>query len=110
MYPTILAVDIPGLDTPLTLDIGTLYQQFQRVPDSRKRRGRRYPLAVLLTIAVLAKLAGTTGVRALADWAKLRAQEFTELFDLPRPSMPHATTWTRVLGQAALGEAVEQAV
>jgi predicted transposase YbfD/YdcC len=92
------------------LDIGALYRQFQSVPDSRKRRGRRYPLAVLLTIAVLAKLAGASGVRALADWAKLRSQEFADLFDLPRPSMPHATTWTRVFGHAALVEAVEQAV
>jgi predicted transposase YbfD/YdcC len=103
-------VDIPALETPVLLDIGALYRQFQTVPDARKRRGRRYPLAVLLTIAVLAKLAGASGVRALADWAKLRRQELAELFELPRATMPHATTWTRVFGQAALVEAVEQAV
>jgi predicted transposase YbfD/YdcC len=110
MHPTTLAVDIPSLDRPLTLDIAALYQQFQTLPDARKRRGRRYPLAVLLTIAVLAKLAGVTGMRALADWAKLRAEEFAELFELPRAAMPHTTTWTRVLGHAVAVEAIEQAV
>jgi predicted transposase YbfD/YdcC len=110
MYPTTLAVAIPSLDTPLTLDIAALYQQFQTVSDLRKRRGKRYPLAVLLTIALLAKLAGVTGVRALADWAKLRAEEFAILFELPRAVMPHATTWTRVFGHALAVEAIEQAV
>ena len=110
MYPTTLAVDIPSLSAPLTLDIGALYQQFQRVPDGRKRRGKRYPLAVLLTIAVLAKLAGASTVRALADWAQLRAHEFADLFELPRAVMPHPTTWTRVFGHAVAVEAIEQAV
>jgi hypothetical protein len=42
----------------LTIDLTALLTQLQMVPDQRKRRGVRYPLAVLLTIAVLAKLCG----------------------------------------------------
>jgi predicted transposase YbfD/YdcC len=76
----------------------------------RKRRGVRYPLAVLLTIAVMAKLAGYSGARAIADWAALRADVLAELFDLPRPRMPHLTTWTRVFGHAVVLEAFEQVV
>ena len=46
-------------------------------------RGVRYPLAVLLTIALLAKLAGYSKARAIADWAKLRAAELAELLAGP---------------------------
>jgi hypothetical protein len=59
------------------------------VPDRRKRRGRRYPLAALLVIGVLAKLAGQDRSRALAQWAKLRQQELSQVFQLQRQTMPH---------------------
>jgi DDE_Tnp_1-associated len=47
-------------------DLDALYQVLQTVPDQRKRRGRRYALANLLLIAVLAKLAGQDSSRAIA--------------------------------------------
>jgi len=110
MHLTPLSVDVPSLDLPAHFDFDTIYCQFQTLADMRKRRGVRYPLAVLLTIAVMAKLAGSSGARAIADWATLRAEVLAELFDLPRPRMPHLTTWTRVFGHAVLLEAVEQVV
>src|SRR5215212_6494118 len=105
MYLTALSVEVSSLDVPVVFDFGTIYRQFQTLTDTRKRRGVRYPLAVLLTIAVMAKLAGYSGARAIADWATLRAQLFAQLFDLPRPRMPHLTTWTRVFGHAVVLEA-----
>ena len=97
-------------DEPITLDLATIYQQFQQVSDLRKRRGVRYPLALLLTIAVMAKLAGYSQVRAVAEWARLRREELSTLFALPQATMPHPTTWSRVLGHAVLVEALENAV
>lgn len=38
------------------------------VPDPRDPRGRRYPLAGVLTVAVCAVLAGATTFTAIADW------------------------------------------
>ena len=35
--------------------IRSLYERLQRVPDQRKRRGKRYETAVVLTLLVLAK-------------------------------------------------------
>lgn len=110
MYLTALSVEVSSLDLPVVFDFGMIYRQFQTLTDLRKRRGVRYPLAVLLTIAVMAKVAGYSGARALADWATLRAELLAELFDLPRPRMPHLTTWTRVLGHALVLEAFEQVV
>ncbi len=38
----------------------SLYRAFQGLADPRKRKGKRYVLALLLTLLVLAKLAGET--------------------------------------------------
>jgi hypothetical protein len=89
MHLTTLPVDVPSRHTLEVLDIGTIFGQFQTLPDGRKRRGIRYLLAVLLTIALLAKLAGYSKARAIADWARLRAAALAHLFDLPRVTMPH---------------------
>jgi predicted transposase YbfD/YdcC len=67
-------------DQGLLFDLEELYRGLQTVPDRRKRRGRRYPLAALLMIGVLAKLAGQDRSRALAQWAKLRQQELSQVF------------------------------
>jgi predicted transposase YbfD/YdcC len=104
------AVALPTQDAPIELDLGAIYRQFQSLADARKRRGVRYPLAVLLTIAVLAKLCGYSQVAAIADWARARADALADLFELQRPSMPHEATWTRVLGQAVAVTALEQLV
>lgn len=99
-----------GTNQTITVDLSALLACFQNVPDQRKRRGVRYPLAVLLSIAVLAKLCGDSQVHALADWAHARAEELARLFGLQRPRMPHPTTWTRVLGHAVAARAIEQAL
>jgi len=110
MNRTILVVEMPTEDTPIVLDLGAIYRQFQTLADGRKRRGLRYPLAVLLTIAVLAKLSGYSQVAAIVDWARARADALADLFDLARPTMPHQATWTRVFAQAVAITALEQAV
>lgn len=110
MDPTTLALELPSQDAPIVLDLGAIYRQFQTLADARKRRGVRYPLAVLLTIAVLAKLSGYSQLAAIADWAQARAEALAELFELRRSSMPHQATWTRVFAQALSITALEQAV
>ena len=94
----------------LVFDLERLYQCLQTVPDRRRRRGRRYQLATLLMIGVLAKLAGQDSSRAIAHWAKLRKQELHLLFELKREEMPHYSTWSRVLGQAVEPSQLEQAL
>jgi predicted transposase YbfD/YdcC len=94
----------------LLFDLEQLYRCLQTVPDRRKRRGRRYPLAALLMIGVLAKLAGQDSSRAIAHWARLRKEELSHLFQLKRQTMPHYSTWSRVLGNGVKPEEVEQAL
>jgi predicted transposase YbfD/YdcC len=92
----------------LVFDLEALYACLQTIPDHRDRRGRQYPLASLLMIGVLAKLAGQDSSRAMAHWANLRTHELSQLFHLKRERMPHYSTWSRVLGHAVEPAEVEQ--
>lgn len=95
-----LPFEIELADAGFIFDLSELLHLFALLPDKRGRKGRQYGLAVLLAVAVLAKLAGQNQVRAVAHWAKLRAKELACLFKLERLQMPHHTTWSRVLGGA----------
>jgi predicted transposase YbfD/YdcC len=97
-------------DVPFAFSLHALAAHLDSVPDLRDPRGVRYPLTLVLTLAVLAKLAGHSRLEALADWAKLRAAELARLFGLKRSSMPHQSTWSRILGQAVDPVALEQAL
>ena len=101
MYSTTIPFQLQLPDTlPFAFSVQALAHRLQALTDKRKRRGVRYPLAVLLTLAVLAKLSGHSRLEPLADWARLRAADLARLFELERTSMPHQSTWSRVLGQA----------
>lgn len=88
-------------------DVGSVYSRLTDLPDPRARRGRRYELAVLLLVVLLAKLAGQDKPDGIAEWVKLRAAFFVEVFQLKRSWMPHAMTYRRVLANAALAVALD---
>ena len=94
----------------LVFDLNALYVCLQTIPDHRDSRGLQYPLASLLMIGVLAKLAGQDSSRAMAHWAKLRTRELSQLFQLKREKMPHYSTWSRVLGHGVEPREVEQII
>jgi hypothetical protein len=49
---------------------GNLLELLAQIPDPRGRRGRRHPLAAMLTAIVCAILTGSRGYRAIAHWAR----------------------------------------
>lgn len=101
-----LAQDADGV----VFDVGSLYERLLTLQDGRKRRGVRYALALILMWTILAKLAGQDKPRGIAEWVRLRAELFVNVFQLKRPQMPHAVTYERVLGQAGLAAEVERRV
>ncbi len=110
MKDTTLSASLHLPNEALLFDLDALYACLQTIPDHRDRRGVRYPLASLLMIGVLAKLAGQDSSRGMAHWAELRAGELSQLFHLKRARMPHSSTWSRVLGHAVEPNEVEQIV
>jgi predicted transposase YbfD/YdcC len=76
--------------------IRSLYERLQRVPDRRKQRGKRYEAAVVLTLLVLAKLAGETKMSGIAQWARLRAEWLSQVLSLHEGQTPCANTYQYV--------------
>jgi predicted transposase YbfD/YdcC len=81
---------------PLSIDPSSLYHAFEQVKDGRKRRGKRYPLALIFTLLLLGKLAGETTIHGVVEWVALRERWLKEQLDWPR-RFPSNATYTRAL-------------
>lgn len=111
MYSSTLPFSLQlSTDVPFAVDLHALTAVFAALPDRRARRGVRYPLAPLLTLAVCAKLAGHSRIAALAAWARLRAMDLAKLFHLSRDTMPHPSTWSRIFAEAVDVQVLEYAL
>jgi predicted transposase YbfD/YdcC len=108
MKMTTISDRLPLPNEALLFDLEALYRRLQTVPDQRSRQGLRYPVASILLMGVLAKLAGQDSSRAIAHWAQLRKQELCLLFALQRRTMPHYSTWSRVLARGVDPNQLEQ--
>lgn len=59
-----------------------------QLTDTRDRRGKIYPLGMLLTLIILAKLAGEDKPTGIAHWIRLRCDAFVKLFNCKHERMP----------------------
>lgn len=89
-----VAIERPGA---LLFDVGSLAQQLQTLTDSRRRRGIRYSLPLVVLLVVLAKLGGEDRPSGIADWVRLRRTRLAAAFHLARSAMPHHNTFRRIL-------------
>jgi hypothetical protein len=78
-------------------DLGILYARFGELRDTRKARGKRYRLEVILTFVVLAKLYGEDKPSGIAKWAKARREWLKQVLSMKRESMPHRSSYQRIL-------------
>lgn len=110
MKCTMLPLDVQLPQEPFAFSLQALVEKLHTVPDLRHPRGVRYPLPVVLTVAVLAKLAGHGKLRDVADWAGLRAEQLCPLLGFTRNTLPHPTTWSRIFGKALDPDTLDQVV
>jgi predicted transposase YbfD/YdcC len=87
-------IEMPGA---LLFDVGSLARQLETLSDPRHRRGIRFQLPILLLLVVLAKLAGEDRPSGIADWVRLRKDQFCAALQLAWRAMPHANTFRRIL-------------
>src|SRR5437588_3906856 len=80
-------------------DALTLYKALEQVRDGRKKRGVRYRLALVLTLIVLAKLAGETSLSGVAQWVRERKESLAQALQLPGTHFPCVATYRNVLRQ-----------
>lgn len=81
----------------MVFDVTSLYAHLSLLEDHRKTRGKRYPLALVLILLVLAKLCGQDTPFAIAEWTKLRCRELVHILRLSRQTVPCDNTYRRVL-------------
>lgn len=77
----------------------SLYEAWQHLPDPRRKQGKRYALARLLCLLLLAKLAGQTSLSAATEWIRHRGKEIAACFGLRRLQMPCQMTSCRMLAR-----------
>lgn len=92
----------------IVFDVGSLFAQFQTLSDTRKRRGLRYSLVLILVIIMLAKTCGENHPSGIAEWAEHRSEMLVDLLKLERKKMPHHSTYRRILAEVVNVEELEQ--
>ena len=69
---------------------------FGELEDPRSEVNRKHPLVGVVTMAVMAVLAGADGPTAIARWARLKAEFLQRVLDLPH-GIPSKDVFGRVL-------------
>jgi len=94
----------------LIFDVDSLYAYFQRVSDTRKAKGKQYPLVLLLFLMMLAKLGGEDKPSGIADWVSAIAWNSFEMKVLPKKKAPSHMTYRRVLQDTIQPEEFERLI
>jgi predicted transposase YbfD/YdcC len=94
-----LPLGVSEQDVNTFLPAQSLYQTFQAMPDPRRGQGKRYSVALLLSLLILAKLAGQTTLSGATEWIRHRADLLASHFGLPRKQMPCQMTYCRLLAR-----------
>jgi predicted transposase YbfD/YdcC len=92
----------------LELDLAELATYFEKMTDSRRRRGKIYPLGILITLILLAKLAGEDKPLGITEWIRLRKDSFVSLFNCKHNRMPCLNTTRWVLEKVINLEELEK--
>ncbi|MGL4651035.1 MAG: ISAs1 family transposase [Caldilineaceae bacterium] len=75
----------------------SFYQVLCSVPDNRKPRGKRYEAGLVLTLLLLAKMAGEQTMVGIADWVRLRQKQLCTTLSLT--CAPCANTYRYICEQ-----------
>lgn len=89
------------------IDLGSLYKRLQDLSDRRSPQGLRYPLPLILILMVMAKLSGEDTPSGIAEWAHYRAKELSGLMQLKRKTMPHHSTYRRIMAAVVDADELE---
>ncbi len=109
-HDSTLSVDLPCPENACVIDLNSLYASFAKLLDQRKARGKRYALALILILFVLAKLSGEDKPSGIAQWVRERADRFLLLFGLGPSRLPCHNTYRRVLATAVSAAGLQDAV
>lgn len=72
----------------VVFDLADMQARLADLTDPRAKRGKIYPLGMLLTGILLAKLAGEDKPAGISHWLRLRRERLVSLFQLKHKRMP----------------------
>lgn len=76
-----------------------LIDVFSQIPDFRQSRGKRHPLAAILSLAVASILCGYKSYSAIAEWGRLYGHNLAAALGFTHKQTPCAATLHNVLRQ-----------
>jgi predicted transposase YbfD/YdcC len=94
--------------TGLIYDLKSLFAFLLQVVDPRKAKGKRYLLETLLSLILLAKLAGEDKPSGISEWVAHRVEQLVEMKILPQAKAPCHMTFRRVLSFILSAEELER--
>jgi len=83
----------------VVFDMGSIYGRLQELKDVRKKKGLRYSLVSVLAMMLMAKICGEDTPSGMAEWVKHRSEQMVGWLGLSRKSMPHHSTYRRILAE-----------
>jgi hypothetical protein len=78
-------------------EVHSIYEAMQNLKDTRRKQGKRYPVALILTYVLLGKAAGETTLQAITEWIRLRGEWLQQTLPQAGPRFPCAATYSNVL-------------
>jgi predicted transposase YbfD/YdcC len=97
-YTTLLP-EVKEAQEPAATQMHSLYSLCQQLVDGRAACGKRYDLAGILVVLVLAKLAGMKNLLGASEWVKHQEEVLREGLQLSWKRMPCANTYSYVLAR-----------
>lgn len=110
MQDSTMGFEAPEAHEGYVFDFGSLYVAFEELTDKRHERGKRYPLALVWALIVLAKLCGEDQPYGIAQWVRERQEQLAKLLGLARPCMPCHNTYRRILRDIVPTAALQEVV
>lgn len=95
-YNTVSAA-LAQVEPGAEIDALSLYHVFEQITDERHPRGKRYNLALVLSLLILGKVAGMTTLTAIAEWVRWRADWLRQVLPATRGQFPCVATYSNVL-------------
>lgn len=92
----------------IVLDVAHLASHLERLHDLRHKQGKVYPLGMILTLIILAKLAGEDKPSGISQWIRLRRDDFVRLFEFKHQRMPCLNIIRRILQAGVCVEELER--
>lgn len=106
MNLSIFEINEKVLGSGMKIDPESLYRAFEQIADGRKKKGKRYPLPLLLTLILLGKLAGETSISGIIEWVNERQSWLKQQLSWPK-RFPVNSTYSQALAQCDAGQIVK---